>query len=132
MHVDDTDGQEGDQMGDVLFEKGKARAGDGELVGPDLRRENSVEENSMFTPLSMCGGRGVANDLLDPANLLLRFQRFDKSQRMEFLSDLLGDLQLNEAVTITRRIEPRLRRDFLKELPLELALHAMSFVSYPL
>lgn len=67
--------------------------------------------------------------LADPSNLLLRFQRFDKSQRAKFLSALLNDLELNEAVTLSRRIEPRLRRDFLKELPLELALHAMSFVS---
>lgn len=39
------DGEEGD----LLLEKGKARARDGELVGPDLRRESSVEDNSMCT-----------------------------------------------------------------------------------
>ena len=40
----------------------------------------------------------------------------------------MDDLALDEAVAVSRKIEPRLRRDFLKELPLELALHCMSFV----
>lgn len=70
-----------------------------------------------------------ADNLPDPSNLLLHFQRFDKSQRVKFLSALVNDLELNEALMVSRRIEPRLRRDFLKELPLELALHVMSFVS---
>jgi F-box and WD-40 domain protein CDC4 len=47
---------------------------------------------------------------------------------MAFLAGLVDDLALDEAVAVSRRIEPRLRRDFLKELPLELALHCMSFV----
>lgn len=42
-------GEEGGHIGDVLLEKGKARARDGELVGPDLRRESSVDENSKYT-----------------------------------------------------------------------------------
>lgn len=47
---------------------------------------------------------------------------------MAFLAGLVDDLALDEAVSVSRKIEPRLRRDFLKELPLELALHCMSFV----
>lgn len=49
---------------------------------------------------------------------------------MAFLASLTDDLALDEAVTVSRKIEPRLRRDFLKELPLELALHCMSFVCH--
>jgi F-box and WD-40 domain protein CDC4 len=71
---------------------------------------------------------GIANKV-GPDGLLLRFQKLNKDQRALFLTGLIGDLALEEASTITRRIEPRLRRDFLKELPLELALHCMSFVS---
>lgn len=33
---------------DALVEKGKARARDGELVGPDLRRESSAKESGMY------------------------------------------------------------------------------------
>ena len=47
---------------------------------------------------------------------------------MAFLASLMDDLALDEAVAVSRKIEPKLRRDFLKELPLELALHCMSFV----
>lgn len=50
---------------------------------------------------------------------------------MAFLASLMDDLALDEAVAVSRKIEPRLRRDFLKELPLELALHCMSFVCPP-
>jgi len=50
---------------------------------------------------------------------------------MAFLASLMDDLALDEAVAVSRKIEPRLRRDFLKELPLELALHCMSFVRPP-
>lgn len=38
---------------------------------------------------------------------------------------------MNEALVISRRIEPLLRRDMLRELPTELALHCMSFVRLP-
>ena len=57
-----------------------------------------------------------------------RFKGLNKSHRFAFLSALVGELRLNEALVVSRRIEPRLRRDFLRELPLELALHCLSFV----
>lgn len=109
----------------VMRGKEKAR----ELVGPDPRRESSLL-GSCGTPCDT-GQRGVLELIIrfeGPDDLLLRFQRFDKKQRAEFLSSLVDDLELDEAVKVSRRIEPRMRRDFLRELPLELALHCMSFV----
>jgi hypothetical protein len=111
---------------DVLAEKGKARAQDGELVGPDLRNEASLADLGEQTT-----GWLERADELGPVGLLLRFQKMKKDQRAAFLAGLVEDLDLEEASTVTRRIEPRLRRDFLKELPLEIALHCMSFVSPP-
>lgn len=70
-------------------------------------------------------------DATGPDALLLRVQRLGKKERMAFLAGLVDDLALDEAVSVSRKIEPRLRRDFLKELPLELALHCMSFVRLP-
>ena len=64
----------------------------------------------------------------DPEDLIRRFKGLNKSHRFAFLSALVGELRLNEALVVSRRIEPRLRRDFLRELPLELALHCLSFV----
>ena len=49
-------------------------------------------------------------------------------ERFAFLSDLVPELRMNEALIVSRRIEPFLRRDMLRELPAELALHCMSFV----
>ena len=68
-------------------------------------------------------------DTSDPDDLMHQFRKLNKSQRFAFLSSLVGELRLPEALVVSRRIEPRLRRDFLRELPLELALHCLSFVS---
>ena len=65
----------------------------------------------------------------DPDELMRQFQGLNNSERFAFLSNLVGELRLNEALVVSRRIEPRLRRDFFRELPLELALHCLSFVS---
>lgn len=65
---------------------------------------------------------------LDPQDLLLSFRSFSSAQRFAFLSALVGELRQNEALVVSRRIEPRLKRDFLRELPVELALHCLSFV----
>lgn len=51
-----------------------------------------------------------------------------QQQRYAFLALLVPDLQMKEALIVSRKIEPMLRRDMLKELPLELALHCLSFV----
>ncbi len=68
----------------------------------------------------------------DPDDLMRQFKWLNKSQRFSFLSSLVGELRLHEALVVSRRIEPRLRRDFFRELPLELALHCLSFVSLAL
>lgn len=64
-----------------------------------------------------------------PADLLRHFQGYSQADRFAFLHALVGSLGLHEALVVSRRIEPRLKRDFLRELPPELALHCLSFVS---
>jgi hypothetical protein len=44
LNIEDEDEGIGEGM-HVLVEKGKSRQKDGELVGPDLRRESSVDDN---------------------------------------------------------------------------------------
>jgi hypothetical protein len=51
------------------------------------------------------------------------------SERTKLLNSLMDQLELKEALVVSRRIEPRLRRDFLRQLPMEVALHCLSFVS---
>ena len=57
------------------------------------------------------------------------FKQSSISDRFAFLNSLVSELRLDEALLVSRKIEPRLRRDFLQELPVELALHCLSFVS---
>nr|ODO02149.1 hypothetical protein L204_00876 [Cryptococcus depauperatus CBS 7855] len=63
--------------------------------------------------------------------LLARFNNLLARQRFTFLLALVPELRLNEALVVSRKIEPLLRRDFLRELPLELALYCLSFVDDP-
>ncbi|KAK4684701.1 F-box and WD-40 domain protein CDC4, partial [Tremellales sp. Uapishka_1] len=60
--------------------------------------------------------------------LLESFKNMTKTERFAFLHGLVGELRMNEALVVSRRIEPRLKRDFLRELPIEIALHCLSFV----
>ncbi|WVQ94308.1 hypothetical protein IAU59_001387 [Kwoniella sp. CBS 9459] len=76
-------------------------------------------------------GNGRTSEPLGPQELLRHFGALAPSQRFSFLSSLIGELRLNEALVVSRKIEPLLRRDFLRELPAELALHCLSFVDEP-
>lgn len=62
------------------------------------------------------------------SKLMRQFQALPKSERFAFLISLVGDLQLNEALVVSSKISPRLKRDFLSDLPVELALHCVSFI----
>ncbi|ORX34945.1 WD40-repeat-containing domain protein [Kockovaella imperatae] len=65
---------------------------------------------------------------MDASDLIERFKHLSTSQRFAFLSSLVDNLALPEALVLSRNIEPKLRRDFLRELPIELALHVLSFI----
>ncbi|GMK59467.1 hypothetical protein CspeluHIS016_0800730 [Cutaneotrichosporon spelunceum] len=63
--------------------------------------------------------------------LMTQFRGLPQSERFAFLSTLVGELQLNEALAVSSKISPRLKRDFLSDLPIELALHCVSFIDDP-
>ena len=68
-------------------------------------------------------------DFADRHSLLSDFKSLGPKSRLLFLSALAQELQLPEALLVARKIEPRLKRDFLRELPTELALNCLSYVS---
>ncbi|PLW47351.1 hypothetical protein PCASD_02538 [Puccinia coronata f. sp. avenae] len=63
--------------------------------------------------------------------LLQAFSSLSLTQRSKFLNSLLPLLNLNELTNLSARILPRLKRDFLRELPIEISLHILSFVDDP-
>lgn len=67
----------------------------------------------------------------DPLALLHSFTLLSPSERLNFLTSLLPFLTLPELTTLSSTISPRLKRDFLRELPIEIALHILSFVDDP-
>ena len=71
----------------------------------------------------------------DPANLSrLEFANLislGPASRKRYLVSLLNDCTPSELLFISQTIAPMLRRDFLAELPPEIALHILSFVDDP-
>lgn len=62
---------------------------------------------------------------------MAQFRGLPQNERFAFLSSLVNELQLTEALAVSSKISPRLKRDFLTDLPVELALHCVSFIDDP-
>lgn len=71
----------------------------------------------------------------DPANLsrieFANLAALGPASRKRYLLSLLNDCTPSELLFISQTIAPMLRRDFLAELPPEIALHILSFVDDP-
>ncbi|EGF98671.1 uncharacterized protein MELLADRAFT_50952 [Melampsora larici-populina 98AG31] len=67
----------------------------------------------------------------DSLTLIEAFSSLSLGSRTKFLNSLLPILNLNELTTLSGKILPRLKRDFLRELPIEISLHILSFVDDP-
>lgn len=71
----------------------------------------------------------------DPANLsrieFANLIALGPTSRKRYLVSLLNDCTPSELLFISQTIAPMLRRDFLAELPPEIALHILSFVDDP-
>lgn len=65
----------------------------------------------------------------DHAAFIAAFPRLPATTRLEILQSLLPVLSVPELLMLSSHIGPRLKRDFLRDLPIELALHILSFVS---
>lgn len=71
----------------------------------------------------------------DPANLsrieFANLTALGPASRKRYLVSILNDCTPSELLFISQTIAPMLRRDFLAELPPEIALHILSFVDDP-
>jgi len=56
------------------------------------------------------------------------FSSLDDQARLEYLNKIIAQCTLKELSHISALINPLLKRDFLRELPTELALHILSYV----
>lgn len=56
------------------------------------------------------------------------FSSLGDNARLEYLNKIIAQCTLRELSHISALISPRLKRDFLRELPTELALHTLSYV----
>lgn len=61
-------------------------------------------------------------------DVLPLFYLLSSAQRREFITQLVSACDLDQLVHANALIQPRLKRDFLRELPLEVALHVLSYV----
>ncbi|TFY58364.1 hypothetical protein EVJ58_g6461, partial [Rhodofomes roseus] len=74
----------------------------------------------------------ISASIEDPACQARReFAALTPSLRFQYLAGLLADCTPAELLFISTTITPLLRRDFLKDLPAELAFHVLSFIDDP-
>ncbi|KAI9281477.1 WD40-repeat-containing domain protein [Sporodiniella umbellata] len=71
----------------------------------------------------------VLNDSI--SNLVSSFQKLPASQRHTFLSEVVKHCNNNQLTFLNSLIVPRLQVDFLKELPVELALKVLLYIDSP-
>ncbi|KAF8945046.1 hypothetical protein BGZ47_003346 [Haplosporangium gracile] len=64
-------------------------------------------------------------------SLILAFQGLDLSAQMAFLNDIVLHCTTPQLAHLTNVIAPMLKRDFLRDLPLELAHHILSMIDEP-
>ncbi|KAI8059490.1 WD40-repeat-containing domain protein [Gongronella butleri] len=60
-----------------------------------------------------------------------RFQQLDAQQKQMFLYELVNSCTSSQLTYLNNLISPRLKIDFLKELPIEISLHILSFIDDP-
>lgn len=49
--------------------------------------------------------------------------------RQRYLAAILAECTISEILFVSKTIEPRLKRDFLKDLPIEISLHILSYIN---
>lgn len=59
------------------------------------------------------------------------FQQLDGQQRQFFLQEIIGVCDNSQLLFVSNLISPKLKIDFLKELPIEISLHILSFIDNP-
>ncbi|KAF9647178.1 WD40 repeat-like protein [Thelephora ganbajun] len=69
--------------------------------------------------------KGVQKFAYDPTH---DFSSLDEQARLEYLNKIIAQCTLKELSYISTIVNPLLKRDFLRELPVELALHILSYI----
>ncbi|KAJ9102357.1 hypothetical protein QFC21_002757 [Naganishia friedmannii] len=112
MSEDEAEEEDGVGQGAVRIGKRKAKARD---QGKGKGKEVDTSSDSVF----------------DHTSFLSAFPHLSATTRLEILQSLLPVLTVPELLMLSSHIGPRLKRDFLRDLPIELALHILSFVDDP-
>ncbi|KIO34183.1 hypothetical protein M407DRAFT_151474 [Tulasnella calospora MUT 4182] len=103
------------------------------IAPPDVSISLSTYNNSPFLPKSR--SQSTNSDADDQVELLQSIQsifvQLTSSNRKRILADLLAVCDIEHLVFISNVIAPRLKRDFLRELPVEIALHILTFIDDP-
>lgn len=97
----------------------------------------SYRHQSSYLDISMGDSPLEVSSMLDKnrldyiARVKHTFQQLDTRQKHFFLSEILACCDNQLLAFLNTLIAPRLKIDFLKQLPTELALHVLSFVDDP-
>ncbi|ORZ00320.1 WD40-repeat-containing domain protein [Syncephalastrum racemosum] len=106
-----------------------------DVLSPPATPPSSSSSSSSTTSLDMTGHQLTSmldKNRLDYVNRVKHtFQQFTQQQKHVFLAELLGCCDNQLLGFVHTLIVPKLKIDFLQQLPPELALHVLSFVDDP-
>ncbi|KAF9944755.1 hypothetical protein BGZ70_004372, partial [Mortierella alpina] len=114
-------------------------------LSPDQKQPPSSTSSSSFTqhriPLASTPtpsdtiGQPLAASALEPSSAIHTitdtFRALDPTAQLALLTALVNSCNTSQLTLLNNIIAPKLKRDFLHDLPLELAHHILSFVDDP-
>lgn len=104
-------------------------------ASPPTPAPSPAPSSSLIVDSFQCHLSKTLSASYDPANLsrieFANLVALGPASRKRYLVSLLNDCTPSELLFISQTIAPMLRRDFLAELPPEIALHILSFVDDP-
>ncbi|VDK51074.1 unnamed protein product [Anisakis simplex] len=109
---------------DEAIEDERAREKNFEVVS---RQEGVIDDEQLVDDT----GDGICRYDEDVIKWVDIFKRMPQSKQMEALTELVDECSLSHVRHLQSVIEPFFQKDFIRDLPKEIALHVMSFLSAP-
>lgn len=96
---------------------------------PISMKSNNLQSNPATPPTPTLTDNDNNNNNI--TNLINQFNNLNFNDKLLALNFILPSLSIPQVIHANNLLAPRLKRDFLKELPLELSLHILSFINHP-
>ncbi|TIC23361.1 WD40 repeat-like protein [Wallemia mellicola] len=93
----------------------------------------SLSNNNLLSTPPTPSSANNSFDYVDHSidDIFNQFYKLNHNDKLLALNKILPSLTIPQVIHANNLLAPRLKRDFLKELPLELSLHILSYINHP-